>query len=137
MDLVKYRALFLEEAAEHLAEMSRSLLLLEKDPADGEALGVVFRMAHSIKGMAGSLGYDAVTELAHALEDRVEGCRAAGRVEPGGGIGLLFEGLEGLERMVAAVRESGEPPAPQPDLVARLGQAANGAAAAEGRPKKA
>ena len=52
MDLEKYRALFLEEATEHLAEMSTALLVLEKSPRDTEAIGVVFRMAHSIKGMA-------------------------------------------------------------------------------------
>jgi two-component system, chemotaxis family, sensor kinase CheA len=54
VDLAKYRALFLEEASEHLAEMSRACLALEKDPANGEAIDLVFRTAHSIKGMAAS-----------------------------------------------------------------------------------
>ena len=61
MDPVKYRNLFLEEATEHLAEMGRALLELEKDPRTGEALDLVFRMVHSIKGMGASLGYDAVS----------------------------------------------------------------------------
>ena len=108
MDLVKYRNLFLEEAEEHLAEMSRALLVLEKNPDDGEAIDLVFRMAHSIKGMAGSLGYDSITEIAHKLEDRMDGYRAAGRIDAAQGIALLFRGLEGLERMVGAVRETGK-----------------------------
>lgn len=120
MDLAKYRTLFLEEAGDHLAEMSRALLDLEKDPADGEAIDLAFRMAHSIKGMAGSLGYDAITELAHRMEDRMAVYRQAGRVEGGDGIGVLFRGLEGLERMVETVREEGEPPSPAPELVALL-----------------
>jgi two-component system chemotaxis sensor kinase CheA len=138
MDLAKYRNLFLEEATEHLAEMARALLELEKEPERGEAIDLVFRMAHSIKGMAGTLGYGGITELAHRLEDHMDGYRTAGRVAPGEGLGLLFRGLEGLERMVEAVREHGEAPATAPaDLLAALG--AGAAARAEGAtpPKKA
>ncbi len=120
MDLAKYRNLFLEEAAEHLAEMSRALLSLEKDPADAEAIDLIFRMAHSIKGMAGSLGYDSITEVAHKLEDRMDTVRSAGRVGADDAIGLLFRGLDGLERMVEVVRDTGEPPPSDPVLAAAL-----------------
>jgi two-component system chemotaxis sensor kinase CheA len=123
LDLAKYRTLFLEEATDHLAEMSRALLELEKDPASAGAIDLVFRMAHSIKGMAGSLGYDAVTELAHSLEDKMDVYRAAGRVE-GQGIALLFRGLEGLERMVEGVRTTGEGPAQDSELLGVLGAGA-------------
>ena len=143
MDLAKYRTLFLEEATDHLAEMSRALLTLEKDPGDGEAIDLVFRMAHSIKGMAGSLGYDGVTEISHALEDRMDECRTAGRVD-GPGLALLFRGLDGLERMVEAVRTTGEGPAADPELLAVLSEPPGGAAgevplasAPEAPPKKA
>jgi two-component system chemotaxis sensor kinase CheA len=120
VDLAKYRNLFLEEATEHLAEMSRALLVLEKSPDDGEAIDLVFRMAHSIKGMAGSLGYDSITEVSHKLEDRMDTYRAAGRVEVVEGIAMLFRGLDGLERMVEVVRETGEPPPPDPELADAL-----------------
>lgn len=135
MDLAKYRSLFLEEASEHLAEMARALLELEKEPARAEAIDLVFRMAHSIKGMAGTLGYDGITELAHRLEDVMGGYRAAGRVAAGDGLALLFRGLEGLERMVEAVRESGDAPATAPpELLAALAGACE---AGTGPPKKA
>jgi len=122
VDLAKYRALFLEEATEHLAEMSRALLSLEKDPAASEAIETVFRMAHSIKSMAASLEYGSISDLAHRLEDRMESVRAEGRVSDPEVLGLVFRGLEGLERMVAAVRESGEPPPGDPELLAALGE---------------
>ncbi len=124
LDLEKYTALFLEEATEHLAEMSTALLALEKEPGDGEAIDVVFRMAHSIKGMAASLEMDSVTELSHRLEDLMDGYRAAGRVDATEGIALLFRSLDGLERMVEGVRENGVAPALDDGLVALLGAAA-------------
>jgi two-component system chemotaxis sensor kinase CheA len=138
VDLAKYRNLFLEEATEHLAEMSRALLTLEKNPDNGEAIDLVFRMAHSIKGMAGSLGYDSITEIAHKLEDRMDGYRAAGRVEVVEGIAILFRGLDGLERMVDVVRDSGEAPPPDLELASALSPDAASAAAPEAaeEPKK-
>lgn len=116
----RYRGLFLEEASEHLADMSRALLELEKDSASVESIDVMFRMAHSIKSMAATLSYDAISELAHALEDHMEGIRSAARVEGPEALALLFRGLEGLEQMVEVVCETGEPPDPRPDLQAAL-----------------
>ena len=75
MNLEKYRSLFVEEATEHLAEMSRALLVLEKESTAEETAASVdcmFRVAHSIKGMAASLDYDSVSSLAHRLEDWLE-----------------------------------------------------------------
>jgi two-component system chemotaxis sensor kinase CheA len=120
VDLAKYRNLFLEEATDHLAEMGRALLELEKDPGSTEAIDLLFRMAHSIKGMAASLEYGAITELAHGLEDAMAAFRAAGRVDATTGIPLLFDGVDGLERMLKAVRETGAPPAADGELAARL-----------------
>jgi two-component system chemotaxis sensor kinase CheA len=133
MDLAKYRALFLEEATEHLAEMSRACLALEKDPANGEAIDLVFRLAHSIKGMAASLEYEPVTQLAHRLEDRMSTFRAQGRVDVPEGMLLLFRGLEELERLVAALRSDGDCPAADPALLDDLA----GKATDRGGAKKA
>jgi two-component system chemotaxis sensor kinase CheA len=116
----KYRSVFLEESTEHLAEMSRALLDLEKDPSRAEAIDLLFRMAHSIKGMAASLDYTSITEVAHHLEDRMQEIRSVGRVDGSRDLPLLFHGLEGLEAMVSVVRETGEAPPPDPDLAAAL-----------------
>jgi two-component system chemotaxis sensor kinase CheA len=122
VDLAKYRALFLEEATEHLAEMSRACLALEKEPSNGEAIDLVFRMAHSIKGMAASLDYESVTQLAHRLEDRMAEWRAQGRVDVPAGMQLLFRGLEGLERAIGVVQATGESPPPDTVLLEELGR---------------
>jgi chemotaxis protein histidine kinase CheA len=119
VDLVKYRALFLEEATEHLAEMSRACLALEKDPESAEAIDGVFRSAHSIKGMAASLDYESVTQLAHRLEDRMAVWRSQGRVDV-------------PEGMVEAVRATGESPPVDGALLAEL---AAPAAAGDGAKK--
>jgi len=112
LDLSKYRTVFIEEATEHLSEMSTALLDLEKDVTNADAIDLIFRMAHGIKGMAASLEYASITEVAHRLEDRMMGIRAAGAASPGDEMSLLFRGLEALEAMVGVVRDTGEAPAP-------------------------
>jgi two-component system chemotaxis sensor kinase CheA len=134
LDLAKYRTLFLEEGSEHLAELSRALLELEKDAGSPEAIDAAFRMAHSIKGMAASLGYESIAEVAHRFEDRMARYRAAGRVDAAG-VGVLFQGLDGLERMLGAVRQTGEAPPGSPQLAAALA-APDAAGAPEVPPEK-
>ena len=129
--MAKYRRLFLEEASEHLAEISTAMLALEKDRGATEEIDVIFRMAHSIKSMAASLDYESVAELAHALEDRMEGVRTRGALADEPELAALFRGLEGLEAMVGVVRETGEAPPPQTELVESL------RAEADPPPKKA
>jgi len=110
LDLTKYRTLFIEEATEHLADMSSALLRLEKETADAEAVDLIFRMAHGIKGMAASLEYASIVAVAHGLEDRMSAIRAVGRTTSSAEVALLFRGLEALEAMVGVVRETGDPP---------------------------
>jgi len=120
VDLAKYRTIFIEESTEHFAEISRALLDLEKDPADSEAIDTLFRMAHSIKGMAASLDYAPIAELAHRLEDRMQEARESGRVPDGESLSLFFQGLTALEAMVEVVKEGGWPEAAAPALLAAL-----------------
>ena len=100
--------------------MSSALLGLEKDLADGEAIDLVFRMAHSIKGMAASLDYESVTQVSHGLEDRMQEIRKEGRVADNEELAVLFRGLECLESMVATIRDTGEMPEADPALAAVL-----------------
>ncbi|MBY0399951.1 Hpt domain-containing protein [Myxococcota bacterium] len=108
LDMAKYRRIFLEEATDHLGEISHALLSLEKELEGGEAIDTVFRMAHSIKSMAASLGFDPIADLAHRMEDRMEGVRSAGRVRDHAELAVLFRALEALEAMVAAVADDRE-----------------------------
>jgi two-component system chemotaxis sensor kinase CheA len=132
VDLEKYRVLFVEEATDHLAEMSSALVALEAGGSASDlepAVDSLFRLAHSIKGMSASLDYTPIAELAHRLEDWMEPLRQ-GSPLPEDGIALLSETLRALEEMVAQVAERGAVPAPRPDLVSRLSGEADGPPAA-------
>jgi len=110
VDMAKYRGVFVEESVEHLAEISCALLALEKEPGTVEAIDLIFRMAHSIKGMASSLEYGKIAAAAHRLEDRMAVIRSAGKVAAGTELAELFAHLEGLESMVRVVRDTGAEP---------------------------
>jgi two-component system chemotaxis sensor kinase CheA len=123
MDMSKYRGMFLTETKEHLATMSRLILALEKNPADVEGIDALFREAHSVKGMAASMGYQSTAKLAHHLEDQLDGCRKSGSVSAPltdqllGGLDLLEGLLEDLaadrpERDVAAFLAAAIPAVP-------------------------
>ena len=123
LDMAKYRRIFLEEAVDHLAEIGRALLDLEKETSDASAIDTILRMAHSIKSMAASLGYEPIADLSHRMEDRMERVRAAGRVEDSEELGLLFRCLEALEAMVAEVSQGEEASPVAPGLWAALSSA--------------
>ena len=63
----EYRDLFLAEANEYLQNLNRCLLEMEKKPQK-EQLTEMFRAAHSLKGMAGTMGYDLISGLTHEME---------------------------------------------------------------------
>ena len=90
-------------------------MTLEKNPSDVDALDLVFRMVHSIKGMAASLDFQGCADLAHRMEDRLGGYRERGCVDDADGLPLLFRGLSRLEVMVEEVR-AGRTPSPDPEL---------------------
>ena len=111
MDMAKYKVVFIEESVEHLAEIGSALLELEKEPVQIEAIDLIFRMAHSIKGMAASLEYEKIAAAAHRLEDRMDAIRSAGKVAAGKELAELFAHLEVLESMIGVVRDTGAEPA--------------------------
>ncbi|HSG81708.1 MAG TPA: chemotaxis protein CheA [Gemmatimonadota bacterium] len=108
----KYAELFAAEAREHLAEMSRALIALESAPDDRESLDSIFRSVHTIKGMAAAMGYDAATRLAHNIESVLDELRHERRAVDSGVIDLLLKSNDGLEEVVVATVEGGEPADP-------------------------
>jgi two-component system, chemotaxis family, sensor kinase CheA len=101
MDLRRFLDLYVSETGEHVRLLHRSLLALEKDP-DGGAIDGAFRAAHTIKGLSAAMGYGAVADLAHSLEDRLEEIRA-GRIQPDAVlIDNMLEGADAVEAAIAA-----------------------------------
>lgn len=108
MDRDKYRRLFIDEARENLAQYTNHLVEFEKQESAGgdaaekkraDALDACFRAAHSLKGMAASMGYEAFAELAHVLEDLADQGRQ-GRRLGAEAVDLLLEGGDRLAAMV-------------------------------------
>ncbi len=103
MDLSKYRALYVSETQENLETLARRLVELEADPAHRDHIDTVFRLFHSIKGMSGTMGYQPMFELAHALEDLMEQVREGRRQIDAEIIDLLLGGVDRMTQWVADV----------------------------------
>ena len=107
MDTARYAALFQAEAREHLAELDAALLALEdgvRGHADADTVlaqvATLFRGMHTIKGMAGSMGYETIERLAHALESRCEPLRRGDEALHGELLTLLFEATDVLRNAI-------------------------------------
>ncbi len=106
MDTSQYAELFQAEAAEYMQVLNQCLLSLEKNPRDREELQEAFRVVHSLKGMAGTMGYQHVTNIAHGLENFMEDFKSGER-EPGPEIlDLLFEAVDLLQLSLENPEES-------------------------------
>jgi len=102
MDVRQYADLFLTESRDHLTTYNHLLLEWEKDPAQAEPVGGIFRAVHTIKGMAGAMGFGGVAELAHHLENGLDALRKGERAATAATFDLLFRAGDALERAIAA-----------------------------------
>ena len=94
VDLSKYKALFLSESGEHLQSMSDCMLKFEQGNYDDETIAQAFRNAHSIKGMAASMGYTEIRDLAHSMEDLLDQVRQKQRGVETEMVELLFKAID-------------------------------------------
>ena len=99
MDIEKYRKMYLVEAAEHLQKMAEQLVAVEADPEDQDGIDGLFREAHSLKGMAATMGYETTARLAHYLEDHLNDSRAQGKIT-GALIDHMLAGADLLEGLL-------------------------------------
>lgn len=128
MELSQYGELFLSESREHLSAINHLLLALEADAGSREAVEGVFRAVHTIKGMSATMGYRVVADLAHEMENLLDGVRR-GRVRSDGElIDLLLAASDALERSIEMAVEEGDEEANFAPLLDRL-RAAAGAGA--------
>jgi two-component system chemotaxis sensor kinase CheA len=100
MDVSKYAALFLDESREHLSGCNQLLLEWERDPAATEPVAGLFRSIHTIKGMAATMGYAGVAQLAHRMENLLDLLRQAKVPAGPGTFQLLFRAVDALGRAV-------------------------------------
>src|SRR6266513_2436922 len=100
MDLSQYAELFLAESREHLSACNQLLLDWERSPANLAPVGGLFRAVHTVKGMAATMGYARVTDLAHRAENLLDGLRRGGRPANDDLLQLLFRARDALEQAV-------------------------------------
>ena len=137
MDLSKYAALFLAESREHLRACNSSLLEWEAEPAATEPVDRLFRAIHTIKGMAATMGYAPVAQLAHAAENLLDGLRQGRVVASSPIFQLLFRAVDALDRAVEGAALGTEASADAGLLAELDGAAASPAAAAPAPEPKA
>jgi two-component system chemotaxis sensor kinase CheA len=124
MDMSRYLDVFVEEAKEHLQGMNELLLKLEKDPEDLKVINEIFRIAHTLKGMSGTMGFNGMANLTHAMEDVLDRMRNEGLNIGSAVIDLLFKSFDAFEEYIVNIANTGnEGDNRQDNLIKALRQA--------------
>ncbi|MCL6474435.1 MAG: chemotaxis protein CheA [Firmicutes bacterium] len=106
MDTGEYIALFLEEAAEQINILEQDILLLEQSPSQ-DVLNEIFRAAHTLKGSSRAMGFTAMGELTHAMEDVFDALRKGEINVSTSLVNRLFDALDTLKAMRDQIAEGG------------------------------
>ncbi len=125
MDTSEYLGLFLDESRESLQALNASLLDLERDPADAEPLTVIFRVAHSLKGMSATMGFAAMARLTHRMEEVLATMRDDGAPVTPAISDALFACLDTLQEMVDRVADDNQEEVDASAVMERLNEIAN------------
>ena len=128
MDVRQYADLFLSESRDHLTAYNQLLLEWEKAPAAREPVGGIFRAIHTVKGMAATMGYAGVAELAHRIENLLDALRNGEKDATPALLDLLFKAGDALEKGIAAAVDGKSADAPV-SLLEALDKAAGGTGA--------
>jgi two-component system, chemotaxis family, sensor kinase CheA len=120
MEINEYLPMFLAESREHLQELNLAVVKVEEAPEDKSTIDDIFRIAHSLKGMSATMGFERIAALTHAMEDLFEVLR----VRRGGldreAIDVLLECLDALSAAFEAIDTEGVEKLDQEPLVERL-----------------
>lgn len=107
MDTSEYMPMFLAEAQEHLQELNLAVVSLEDDPSNQETVDGIFRIAHSLKGMSATMGFSAIAELTHVMEDVFELLRQRAGGLHQEAITTVLACLDALQGAVDSIEQSG------------------------------
>lgn len=108
MDVSQYLEIFIDETKEHLQSLNEQLLILEKEPGNTDTINEIFRAAHSLKGMAGTMGYKRMQKLTHYMEDLFSEIRNGKMKVEAELVDVLFKGLDALENYLASILETAD-----------------------------
>ena len=108
MDVGQYLDIFLDETKEHLQTLNTQLLALEQDSENEDTINEIFRAAHTVKGMAGTMGYKRMQNLTHDMENVFSEVRNGSIKVNASMIDVLFQCLDALEEYLANIQESAD-----------------------------
>ena len=108
MDVSQYLGVFLDESQEHIQTLNDQLMVLEQDPENEDSINEIFRAAHSLKGMSGTMGYKRLQHLTHDTEDVFSAVRSGQMKVTSHLIDILFQALDAIQEYVDTIRETTE-----------------------------
>ncbi|WP_206172971.1 chemotaxis protein CheA [Acidilutibacter cellobiosedens] len=110
LDISQYLNAFVEESKEHIQNMNEILLDLEKDVHNQDILNELFRIAHTLKGMAGTMGFNSMANLTHQMEDVLQGIRSGEIQVSENTMDVLFECADVLDSCISQISETSKEP---------------------------
>ena len=108
MDVSQYLEIFIDETKEHLQTLNTQILELEQNSENMDTINEVFRAAHSLKGMAGTMGYKRMQNLTHDMENVFSEVRNGHIKVNASMIDCLFQCLDALDEYLSNIQESGD-----------------------------
>lgn len=106
MDVSQYLEIFIDESNEHLQSLSDQLMILEKEPDNKNTIDEIFRAAHSLKGMAGTMGYKRMQNLTHDMENVFSEVRNGNMKVNSNLVDVLFQCLDALQVYVSNIQQN-------------------------------
>lgn len=106
MDVSQYLEIFIDESNEHLQSLSDQLMILEKEPDNKNTIDEIFRAAHSLKGMAGTMGYKRMQNLTHDMENVFSEVRNGNMKVNSSLVDVLFQCLDALQVYVSNIQQN-------------------------------
>ena len=97
MDVSQYLDIFVDETKEHIQSLNDQIMVLEKEPDNKDAIQEIFRAAHSLKGMAGTMGFKRMQRLTHDMEDVFSAIRDGKLKVNEGLVDTLFKALDAIQ----------------------------------------
>ena len=108
MDVSQYLEIFIDETEEHLQTLNDCIMELEKEPENMDTINEIFRAAHSLKGMAGTMGFKRMQRLTHDMENVFQEVRSEKIKVNSNMIDLLFKCLDAIEGYLDNVKASSD-----------------------------
>ncbi len=108
MDVSQYLEIFLDESREHIQNLNTQIMDLEQNPESEDTINEIFRAAHSLKGMAGTMGYKRMQTLTHDMENVFSEVRNGNIKVKSNMIDILFQCLDALEEYVDNIQNTAD-----------------------------